>query len=70
MVPLLLATGFSFDIKNEPGRLGTVAFFVIVYTALYSPGAGVSEETPNLQTAATDLSGCPLHVLRRGIPSH
>jgi MFS family permease len=43
MVPLLLATGFSSHIPKEPGRSRAVAAFLIIYTAVYSPGAGVSD---------------------------
>lgn len=47
MVPLLLATGFSFTIvksveaANRDAQYAAVGFFLIVYTAVYSPGAGV-----------------------------
>jgi len=44
-MPTLLATGFSFKIKPEDpsnsARIGVVAFFLILYTLFYSPGAGV-----------------------------
>jgi hypothetical protein len=46
MVPLLIAAGFSLDIhKFNPGnslRIGMFEIFLILYTAAYSPGAGVS----------------------------
>lgn len=54
MVPLLLATGFSFqigkievgkdgekEILNRDGQFAAVGLFLILYTAAYSPGAGV-----------------------------
>ena len=41
MVPLLLATGFSFKIQDSTARSVVVEVFVIIYTAAYSPGAGV-----------------------------
>ncbi|EON67455.1 hypothetical protein W97_06709 [Coniosporium apollinis CBS 100218] len=40
-MPTLLATGFSFQIANESTRVGVVAFFLMLYTLFYSPGAGV-----------------------------
>lgn len=45
--PLLLATGFSFDIRGDdintrsPARTGVVALFLMLYTLAYSPGSGV-----------------------------
>jgi len=47
MVPLLIATAFSVKIEsNKPAearraRHGVTALFLILYTAAYSPGAGV-----------------------------
>ena len=41
MVPLLLATAFSFKIDGQKARSAVVELFVILYTAAYSPGAGV-----------------------------
>ena len=41
MVPLLLATGFSFLADNNSVKVGLVSTFVILYTLAYSPGAGV-----------------------------
>ena len=41
MVPLLLAVGFSFQL-NGPSRSGITGLFIVLYTAAYSPGAGVS----------------------------
>ncbi|CAN6672306.1 myo-inositol transporter 2 [Trichomonascus vanleenenianus] len=37
----LLAAGFSFFIpKDNPARLGVIAFFIYLFTAFYSPGEG------------------------------
>ncbi len=41
MVPLLIATAFSFDAKSNSAQVGVVATFVVLYTLAYSPGAGV-----------------------------
>ncbi|GAM41913.1 sugar transporter [Talaromyces pinophilus] len=45
MVPLLIAAGFSLGINtvdpNNPIRVGVFETFLILYTAAYSPGAGV-----------------------------
>lgn len=41
MVPLLIATAFSFKIDGQTARSAVVELFVILYTAAYSPGAGV-----------------------------
>ena len=41
MVPLLIATAFSFKIHSSTGKSAVVEVFVILYTAAYSPGAGV-----------------------------
>ncbi|PGH14042.1 hypothetical protein AJ79_03312 [Helicocarpus griseus UAMH5409] len=43
IIPLLLATGFSFEIEpvKSTAQTGCVSFFLILYTAAYSPGAGV-----------------------------
>ena len=41
MVPLLLATGFSFMSENNTVKVGLVSTFLVLYTAAYSPGAGV-----------------------------
>ena len=41
MVPLLIATGFSFEANPNSAHLAVVATFVILYTLAYSPGAGV-----------------------------
>lgn len=41
MVPLLLATGFSFLTDNNAVKVGLVSTFLILYTLAYSPGAGV-----------------------------
>ncbi|KAL6719777.1 hypothetical protein ACLMJK_001698 [Lecanora helva] len=41
MVPLLLATGFSFLTDSNAVKVGLVSTFLILYTFAYSPGAGV-----------------------------
>ena len=41
MVPLLLASGFSFLTDNNAIKVGLVSTFLILYTLAYSPGAGV-----------------------------
>ena len=41
MVPLLLASGFSFMAENNAVKVGLVSTFIILYTLAYSPGAGV-----------------------------
>lgn len=45
MVPLLIAAGFSLEITtthpNSSVRVGVFETFLILYTAAYSPGAGV-----------------------------
>lgn len=42
MMPLLIAMGFSLNIyPNYPTRIAVVELFIILYTAAYSPGAGV-----------------------------
>jgi hypothetical protein len=45
MIPLLIAAGFSLRINytdpSNPIRVGVFETFLILYTAAYSPGAGV-----------------------------
>jgi hypothetical protein len=45
MIPLLIAAGFSLRINytdpSNPVRVGVFETFLILYTAAYSPGAGV-----------------------------
>ena len=41
MVPLLIATAFSFKIQEPTAKQAVAEVFVILYTAAYSPGAGV-----------------------------
>ena len=41
MVPLLLASGFSFMADNNAVKIGLVSTFLVLYTLAYSPGAGV-----------------------------
>ena len=56
MIPLLIAAGFSLNIhQTDPTnsvRIGIFETFLILYTAAYSPGAGVS----TLRNAALPLS--------------
>jgi MFS family permease len=65
--PLLLATGFSFKIGGDstetknPARTGVVAFFLILYTMAYSPGAGVVPFLYRLGAAAHPLR-LPNHI--------
>ncbi|RDW80383.1 hypothetical protein BP5796_05081 [Coleophoma crateriformis] len=39
--PMLLATAFSFKIKDDESRIAVVATFLVLFTLAYSPGAGV-----------------------------
>lgn len=41
MIPFLIATAFALKIKNDTAHIAVVELFIIVYTAAYSPGAGV-----------------------------
>ena len=41
MFPLLLASGFSYKIQDNSGKIAAVATFLILYTLAYSPGGGV-----------------------------
>jgi Sugar (and other) transporter len=45
MIPLLIAAGFSLEIHpthpSNSARVGAFELFLILYTATYSPGAGV-----------------------------
>jgi len=41
MIPLLIATGFSFKADNSSAQIGVVATFLMLFTLAYSPGAGV-----------------------------
>ena len=41
MVPLLLASGFSFMCNDNAVKVGLVSTFLILYVLAYSPGAGV-----------------------------
>ncbi|KAG9242174.1 putative sugar transporter [Calycina marina] len=39
--PMLLATGFSFNIQDKSAKIGVVATFLMLFTLAYSPGGGV-----------------------------
>lgn len=41
MIPLLIATGFSFEADSNSAQTGVVATFLMLFTLAYSPGAGV-----------------------------
>ena len=41
MCPLLLASGFSYKIESDSGKIAAVTTFLIIYTLAYSPGGGV-----------------------------
>jgi len=64
MIPLLVATACSLLITREPVRNGVVAMFLFLYTAAYSPGAGVvpflycSEAFPLIHREAGMSLGC------------
>ena len=73
MVPLLLATAFSFKIDASDARLGVIEFFVILYTAAYSPGAGVvpflysSEVSPLINREASMSLSCCVNFVLAGV---
>lgn len=53
MIPFLIGTGIAMDRKPSP-NLATVIVLVIIYTFIYSPGAGVSR--PFLNTFRAQLT--------------
>ncbi|KAL1956679.1 hypothetical protein VTO42DRAFT_6929 [Malbranchea cinnamomea] len=77
MVPLLLATGFSFQIDRahaeSSARSGAVCFFLILYAAAYSPGAGVvpflysSEVFPLINREVGMSLSCGINFLLAGV---
>ena len=73
MVPLLLAAAFSFQLKNQTTKLAVVELFVILYTAAYSPGAGVvpflysSEVFPLINREAGMSLSCSVNFLLAGL---
>ena len=73
MIPLLLATGFSFQIQAYTARLVVVETFVILFTAAYSPGAGVvpflyaSEVFPLINREAGVSLACSTNFLLAGL---
>jgi hypothetical protein len=68
MVPLLLAVGFSFQL-NGPSRNGITGLFIVLYTAAYSPGAGVSGNRAQgkLWVISYCDIGCAISLLKRGV---
>ncbi|KAL8818156.1 MAG: hypothetical protein Q9191_008001 [Dirinaria sp. TL-2023a] len=73
MVPLLLATAFSFKIPQSTAKFAVVELFVILYTAAYSPGAGVvpfqysSEVFPLINREAGMSFACSVNYLLAGL---
>ena len=73
MVPLLFITGFFFKLDNLTAQNAVVEFFVIIYTAIYSPGAGVipflysSEVFPLINREAGMSFSCFVNFLFAGI---
>ena len=73
MVPLLLATGFSFKIQAYTARIAVVETFVVLYTAAYSPGAGVvpflyaSEVFPLINREAGVSLACSVNFVLAGL---
>lgn len=73
MVPLLLATAFAFKIHEPTAKKVVVEIFVIIYTAAYSPGAGVvpflysSEVFPLINREAGMSLSCSVNFLLAGI---
>ena len=73
MVPLLLATAFSFKIPNQTARFAVAEVFIIIYTAAYSPGAGVvpfpysSEVFPLINREAGMSFSCSINFLLAGL---
>ena len=41
MFPLLLASGFSYKLESNSGKIAAVTTFLVLYTLAYSPGGGV-----------------------------
>ena len=73
MVPLLLATAFSFKISDQTARFAVAELFIILYTAAYSPGAGVvpfpycSEVFPLINREAGMSFSCSINFLLAGL---
>ena len=73
MVPLLLATGFAFKIPGPTAKFAVVELFVILYTAAYSPGAGVipfpysSEVFPLINREAGMSFSCSVNYMFAGL---
>ena len=67
MIPLLIATGFSFTADSNSAQTGIVATFLILFTLAYSPGAGVipflysSEIFPQVLRGKYSSAASPLH---------
>lgn len=73
MVPLLIATAFSFKIPGSTARFAVAELFVILYTAAYSPGAGVvpflysSEVFPLINREAGMSFSCSVNFILAGL---
>lgn len=75
MVPLLLATAFSFKIPDSTptAKFAVVELFVILFAAAYSPGAGVvpfpyaSEVFPLINREAGMSFACSVNYLLAGL---
>ncbi|KAH8696407.1 putative sugar transporter [Talaromyces proteolyticus] len=77
MVPLLIAAGFCLQIDpahpNNPARVGLFELFLILYTATYSPGAGVvpflysSEIFPLVNREVGMSLSCTVNFLLAGV---
>ncbi|KAF1987671.1 MFS general substrate transporter [Aulographum hederae CBS 113979] len=73
MLPLLLAMAFSFRIPDPTTRLAVTETFVILYTIVYSPGAGVvpflysSEVFPLINREAGMSLACSVSFTLAGV---
>lgn len=73
MVPLLLATAFSFKLQEANAKHAVVEVFVVLYTAAYSPGAGVvpflysSEVFPLINREAGMSLSCSVNFMLAGL---
>ncbi len=73
MVPLLLATAFSFKLQEATAKHAVVEVFVVLYTAAYSPGAGVvpflysSEVFPLINREAGMSLSCSVNFMLAGL---
>ena len=73
MVPLLLAAAFSFKLQDPTAKHVVLEVFVILYTAAYSPGAGVvpflysSEVFPLINREAGMSLSCSVNFMLAGL---